>query len=316
MAIERLVWLLRHMTRRDYAFRAAGACFLAALVGCGPSPAPSLRSEKVRVALVMPSNTEPWSAVRQAAASHQKAHAREYVLEDPLVGSHVEQVVQCIDRHVRVMVIVPTGSADLALAVEKAQTAGILVVSIGQKWGESIAEKTGLVVPYVGPDTKEAARRVGMALALKLAKGDEVACLEEVDSIQGSEVLRGFRAALTERGMKDVGTESVTRNQAREGADRLLSSRPGLKGILCATDALAIAAADAVQAADRKAGVIVACFGHSGALDPYLDDRRVMIAADPQMDQWATNAIESALKAIRDEAPLEDKFTPVELIIR
>ena len=59
-------------------------------------------------------------------------------------------------------------TAAVVTALKPARDAGILVVNIDNRLDDDVLKQEGLKVPFVGPDNRAGARRVGEALAARL----------------------------------------------------------------------------------------------------------------------------------------------------
>ena len=293
---------------------------VALLGGCGKDTTTTRRSEKTQVALVLPSVEEPWDGLIQTTRAHQAAHSADYELASGVdaKADQAAQVDEWIARHVQVIVVAPLDSPALAAALTRARTAGIVIVNIERRFEPEILKQAGTILPYVGPEVTEAARRVAQAFALKLRPGDEVAVVDGPTTAHLQDRVWSLRSTIVERGMKVVANVTAESDPAKAQATiaEVLAAHPQLKGVLCASEGIAIAAAEAVQKAGMKDQVKVAAFGYSSALGPYVEDHRVSVTCDTHLEKVAVQAIEAALQAIRAEDSVQDKATPVDLIMR
>ncbi|HEX9203353.1 MAG TPA: substrate-binding domain-containing protein [Vicinamibacteria bacterium] len=151
------------------------------LLACGTARAP----EKPRVALVMKSlANEFFKTMEDGARAHQQAHPADYELlatgikDEQDVSGQVRLVEQMIAQGMSAIVIAPADSKALVSACKKAQEAGIIVVNIDNKLDAGVLAERKAQVPFVGPDNRKGARRVGECVARRLKKGDRVAILE------------------------------------------------------------------------------------------------------------------------------------------
>lgn len=308
---------------------AAGALLAAALLLCACAPAgtqETTATKKPRVALVMKSlANEFFSTMAEGAKKHQAAHANAYELivngikNETDLAEQVNLVEQMTARPVDAIVIAPADSKALVPVLKRAKEAGVLVVNIDNKLDAEVLRQAGLDIPFVGPDNREGARRVGAALAAKLKAGDQVAIIEGVPTaFNGQQRRLGFEDAMKTAGMTVVSTQSGQweMDKANNVAASLLGEHKDLKAILCANDSMALGAVAAVEAAGRRGQVLVAGFDNIAAVKPMLDDGRIAATADQHGDQLAVFGIEAALKILRGEAPPADQTTAVDLISR
>lgn len=295
------------------------------LGGCKPAATPdAATAARPKVALVMKSLANDFFAtMADGARQHQAAHAGDYELlvsgikNETDIGEQVNLVEQAVAQGARAIVIAPADSKALVGALHRAEAQGVVIVNIDNRLDADVAHEAGLHAPFVGPDNRDGARRVGEALAKQLKAGDEVAIIEGVTTaFNGQQRRAGFEDAMKAAGMKIVAVQSGEweMDKANAVAANLLTSHPQLKALLCGNDNMAIGAAAAVAAAGKSATVKVAGFDHIAAMKPLLADGRVVATADQHADRLAVEGIELALAALKAGAPGADRATPVDVV--
>lgn len=315
-------------------FRAS--CLATALIsllalngGCGRSEnngSEKSAGGKPKIALVMKSlANEFFSTMAEGAKKHQSENAARYDLivngikNETDLGEQVDLVEQMIAQRVNAIVIAPADSKALVTVLRHAKDAGILVVNIDNKLDAEVLKQSGLTVPFVGPDNREGARKVGEALAKKLKAGDEVAIIEGIPTaFNGQQRRLGFEDAMKNAGMKIVSVQSGLweMEKANAVAAGILSEHPQLKAILCANDNMALGTVAAVQSAGKGGSVLVIGFDNISAIKPMLEKGQVVATADQHADKLAVFGIEAALKILKGDAPPADQTTAVDLITR
>jgi ribose transport system substrate-binding protein len=302
----------------------------AALCGaCNKSPEQTpgkAVAAKPKIALVMKSlANEFFSTMAAGAAEHQKAHADAYDLlangikNETDLAEQVNLVEQMIARQVNAIVIAPADSKALVTVLKRAHEAGILVVNIDNKLDADVLKQAGLQVPFVGPDNRAGARKVGEAVAQQLKTGDNVAIIEGIPTaFNGQQRRLGFEDAMKAAGIHIVSVQSGDweMEKANSVATALLSEHPDLKALLCANDNMALGAVAALAAAGKTGKVLVAGFDNISAIHPLLQKGAVTATADQHGDQLAVFGIEAALKILRGEAPPADQTTPVDVVVK
>ena len=296
------------------------------IAGCKPAGDAATASGKPKVALVMKSlANEFFQTMAEGARKHQAARAGEYDLivngikNETDLAEQVALVEQMVAQGVQAMVIAPADSKALITVLKRARDAGVLVVNIDNRLDAAALGQAGLAIPFVGPDNRDGARRVGEALAKKLKAGDEVAIIEGVTTaFNGQQRRMGFEDAMNAGGMKIVSTQSGQweMDKANSVAASILTANPGVKALLCANDNMALGASAAVQAAKLEGTVQVVGFDNISAIRPLLADGRVLATADQHGDQLAVFGIEAALKALREKTTPADQQTPVDVIVK
>lgn len=266
---------------------------------------------------------EFFSTMADGAKKHQAAHAGDYELisggikNETDLAEQVGLVEQMIAQGAKAIVIAPADSKALVPALKRAQQAGVLVVNIDNRLDADVLKQAGLTVPFVGPDNRDGARRVGEVLAKKLRAGDEVAIIEGVTTaFNGQQRRAGFEDAMKTAGMNVVATQSGQweMDKANTVAAGILSAHPNVKALLCANDNMALGAAAAVQSAGKGGQVLIVGFDNIAAIKPLLADGRVVATADQHADQLAVFGIEAALKVLNGGAAPADQTTAVDII--
>ena len=281
---------------------------------------------KPKVALVMKSlANEFFSTMAEGAKQHQAANAATYDLvvngikNETDLAEQVNLVEQMIAQQVNAIVIAPADSKAMVTVLKHAKEAGILVVNIDNKLDADVLRQADLKVPFVGPDNRAGARKVGEALAKQLQAGDKVAIIEGIPTaFNGQQRRLGFEDAMKAAGVNIVSTQSGRweMETANNVASAMLSEHADLKAILCANDNMALGAVSAIQAAGKTGKTLVVGFDNISALRPLLDKGQVVATADQHGDRLAVFGIEAALKILKGEAPPADQTTAVDLIIK
>lgn len=281
---------------------------------------------KPKIALVMKSlANEFFSTMAEGAKKHQAANADKYDLivngikNETDLGEQVNLVEQMTAQKVNAIVIAPADSKALVSVLKRAHDAGILVINIDNKLDTDVLKQANLTIPFVGPDNRAGARKVGEALAKRLKPGDKVAIIEGVPTaFNGQQRRLGFEDAMKAAGMDIVTTQSGDweMEKANGVAAAMLSEHPDLKAILCANDNMALGAAAAVQSAGKTGTVLIVGFDNISAVKPLLEKGQIVATADQHADQLAVFGIEAALKVLKGDAPPADETTAVDLITK
>jgi ribose transport system substrate-binding protein len=281
---------------------------------------------KPKIALVMKSlANEFFSTMADGAKKHHDAHAADYDLvvngikNETDLAEQVNLVEQMIAQRVNAIVIAPADSKALVTVLKSANDAGILVVNIDNKLDADVLKEAGLKIPFVGPDNRAGARKVGELLAKQLKAGDKVAIIEGIPTAFNSQQRRlGFEDAMKTAGMEIVTVQSGRweMESANNVAAAMLNEHEDLKAILCVNDNMALGAVSAIQQAGKVGKVLVVGFDNISALRPLLDSGAVVATADQHGDRLAVFGIEAALKIIKGEAPPEDQMTTVDIVTK
>ncbi|KVD15674.1 sugar ABC transporter substrate-binding protein [Burkholderia ubonensis] len=285
---------------------------------------------KPKVALVMKSlANEFFLTMENGAKEYQKHNAAQFDLvtngikDETDTASQIRIVEQMIVSKVDAIVLAPADSKALVPVVKKAVDAGIVVVNIDNRLDPDVLKAKHLNVPFVGPDNRKGARKVGDLLAKKLKAGDQVGIVEGVSTTTNAQQrTAGFQDAMKAGGMKVVSVQSGEWeiDKGNAVASAMLNEYPNLKALLCGNDNMAIGAVSAVRAAGKQGKVYVVGYDNINAIKPMLKDGRVLATADQYAAKQAVFGIDTALKAIAEHRKQADMSgvveTPVDLVTK
>ncbi|MCB9873065.1 MAG: sugar ABC transporter substrate-binding protein [Planctomycetaceae bacterium] len=309
---------------------AAGLVCFCFLIGCKGSTttdtSPSASAKKPKVALIMKSlANEFFSTMATGAETHQQ-QSGEYELivngikDEQDVSRQVALVQEMVASDVDAIVIAPADSQALIPSLRRAVKAGIVVVNIDNKLDAEMLAKEGLQIPFVGPDNRAGAKKVGDYLATQLAKGDSVAILEGLQTSENGRARKaGFEQAMNDAGVTIVDSQSAEWEMAKanEIASSMLSEHTEIKAILAANDSMALGAIAAAKSVGRSDELLIVGFDNIAAVQTAIRDGKVLATADQHGDQLAVYGIETALKLVADEnAEVADVETPVDLVTK
>lgn len=305
----------------------------AALAAVAVAAAPAVHAQsagKPKVALVMKSlANEFFLTMETGAKEYQKHNANQFDLitngikDETDTANQIRIVEQMIVSKVDAIVIAPADSKALVPVVKKAVDAGIIVVNIDNRLDPDVLKSKNLNVPFVGPDNRKGARKIGDYLAKRLKAGDQVGIVEGVSTTTNAQQrTAGFQDAMKAGGMKVVSVQSgeweIDKGNAVAAA--MLNEYPDLKALLCGNDNMAIGAVSAVRAAGKQGKVLVVGYDNINAIKPMLKDGRVLATADQYAAKQAVFGIDTALKAIAEHRKQADMSgvveTPVDLVTK
>jgi ribose transport system substrate-binding protein len=306
-------------------------CFLllsvAVASGCtdtGSSGSTSPQTDKKpKIALVMKSlANEFFKTMADGASAYQASRADAFDLilngikDERDLTRQVGLVEEMIAAQVDAIVLAPADSKALVSVCKRAQAKGITVVNIDNKMDVEVLSQAGVTIPFVGPDNRAGARKVGEYVATKLKPGAKVGILEGIRTAFNAQQRRlGFEDAMAAAKIEVVDSQSAQweMNIANKVAAAMLGEHPEIQALLCCNDSMALGALAAVKAAGRTE-VLVAGFDNISAVQKAVRDGNVVATADQHGDQLAVFGIEYALQIIAGEAAPQDKETPVDLV--
>jgi len=282
-------------------------------------------TETPRVALIMKSlANEFFSTMAAGAETHQSEHADQYQLlvngikDESDLGRQVALVDEMVAAGVDAIVIAPADSKALVPALRRAKKAGVVVVNIDNRLDADVLKQDNVAIPFVGPDNKAGAKKIGDFLAGKLSKGDKVAVLEgKTTAFNGVQRRLGFEDAMNEAGIEIVTSQSADweTSKANTIAASMLSEHPEIKAILAANDSMALGAVAAVKSTGKTGQVTIVGFDNIKAVQEMIREGKVLATADQHGDQLAVFGIETALQILNNSSTNpQDVETPVDLV--
>ncbi|HKT63647.1 sugar ABC transporter substrate-binding protein [Burkholderia sp. 22313] len=305
----------------------------AALAAVAVVAAPVVHAQsaaKPKVALVMKSlANEFFLTMETGAKEYQKHNASQFDLitngikDETDTANQIRIVEQMIVSKVDAIVLAPADSKALVPVVKKAVDAGIIVVNIDNRLDPDVLKSKNLNVPFVGPDNRKGARKIGDYLAKRLKAGDQVGIIEGVSTTTNAQQrTAGFQDAMKAGGMKVVSVQSGEWeiDKGNAVASAMLNEYPNLRALLCGNDNMAIGAVSAIRAAGKQGKVFVVGYDNINAIKPMLKDGRVLATADQYAAKQAVFGIDTALKAIAEHRKQADMSgvveTPVDLVTK
>ena len=321
--------MIRHFQPARRRAIVASAAFLA--VSILPMPAAFAQAaHKPKVALVMKSLANEFFLTMETGAKDYQAHnsgkfdlITNGIKDETDTANQIRIVEQMIVSKVDAIVLAPADSKALVPVVKKAVDAGIIVVNIDNKLDTDVLKSKDLNVPFVGPDNRKGAQKVGDYLAKRLKSGDEVGIIEGVSTTTNAQQrTAGFKDAMQTVGAKVVSVQSGEWeiDKGNAVASAMLNEYPNLKALLAGNDNMAIGAVSAVRAAGKQGKVLVVGYDNINAIKPMLKDGRVLATADQYAAKQAVFGIDTALKALSEHKKQSDLSgiveTPVTLVTK
>lgn len=311
--------------RRDVLLMGAGAAAALALVGCstaGSTAGSAAASGGTQAAstymvpaktgqlVVGFSNSFAGNAYRaqmilelQEQAKKQASDVKEVIVTDAnnSVDKQLSDINDLVAKGVDILLIDAASSTALNTAVERAQKAGILVVS----FDNTITSTAGI---SVNVDQKKFGDIGGKWLASKLKSGDSIFTL---DGASGSPVnddrLAGATEALKAAGITIVAGAPTDWDQAKgqSATNDLLAAHPDVAGIYSQGGGPSLGAINAIEARNGKL-VPITGEGYNGFLKKWkeLKDASGWESIAPSNPpSLAADALKIAVKAVRGEDP-------------
>ena len=282
-------------------------------------------NKKPTVALVMKSlANEFFQTMEKGARDYQAQHPSEFDLisngikNETDVSAQIDLVDQMIAQHANAIVIAPADSKALIPICKKAQKAGSVVINIDNKFDAKALEQEKVKFPFVGPNNRTGAEKVGDYLGKELKAGDKIAIIEGIPgAFNAIQRKAGFEDAAKKYKLDVVTSQSgqwetATANKIAAG---IITQYPDLAAFMCSNDSMALGVVAALRAAGKEGQIKVVGFDNISAVQQLIKEGKVLATADQHGDQLAVFGIQYALEALKTQKmPTEDKETPVDLI--
>jgi len=280
---------------------------------------------KPKIALVMKSlANEFFQTMEKGARDYQAQHSGEFDLisngikNETDVSAQINLVDQMIAQRVDAIVIAPADSKALIPICKKANNAGIVVVNIDNKFDTKALEQEKVKFPFVGPNNRTGAEKVGDYLGKDLKAGDKVAIVEGIPgAFNAIQRKAGFEDAAKKYNLDVVTSQSGQweTGTANKVAAGIITQYPDLVAFMCSNDNMALGVVAALRSAGKEGKIKVVGFDNISAVQELIKEGKILATADQHADQLAVFGIQYALEALKThKMPTEDKETPVDLI--
>lgn len=222
------------------------------------NPTTNPTGKKIRIAYTVPTLDSAFFTTLEQGA--QKA-ADDYGVELTFVGANldvatqVKQVEDFIQKGVDVLIIQGADSAGIVAAVNAAETAGVPVVTTGDK------PDGGKITTHIGFDNVESGVIGGDFIAQQLnGKGNVVELIGRLGTASGREKSQGLEQSIAKHpDMKIVSSQPANfqRDTAVTVMENIIQAQPKIDAVYAANDDMALGSLQALKAAGRDKGVII-----------------------------------------------------------
>lgn len=250
--------------------------------------------------------------IELADAMKAEATAKDVKLEVAIANQDLNKqladVEDFIVKGVDVIVLSPVDSKGVKAVIEKAQKAGIKVITVD-------VPATGVdVTSYIGTDNYAGGVKAGELMAKELGDKGKVAIIDypTVQSVVNR--IDGFKKAIGEHKDVEIVAQQtgITRAEALAAAQNMLQANPDIQGIFGFGDDAALAAAVAVKSAGLENQVKVIGFDGMEEARNAVDTNPVMVGVIQQFPgEMGKRAVDTAIDVIAGkEVPVEQPIEP------
>ena len=279
-----------------------------------------------RVAFVMKTLNHPFFLDMQRGAEEAARTAGiQLVVQAAEREIDVEKQMQIIENllqtAIRVLIVTPSGSREIASAIVKANRANIPVIVVDTRVDARAAADNKLdLETFIGSDNYEGGRVAGEYLAKATGGKARVAILEGIPGHEtGDSRLRGFRDALQAHpGMTIVASQPANweRDQGFTVFQNMLQAHPDIDALFAASDLMALGAVEAIAAAGRSGRIRVVGFDALEDARKAIEAGRLEASVAQSPYDMGRLAVESAARLLKGESVPADQKVPISLVTK
>jgi ribose transport system substrate-binding protein len=224
------------------------------------------------------------------------------------LNKQLSDVEDFIVKGVDVIVLSPVDSKGVKAVIEKAQKAGIKVITV------DVPATDVKVTSYIGTDNYAGGVKAGELMAKELGDKGKVAIIDypTVQSVVNR--IDGFKKAIGEHKDVEIVAQQtgITRAEALAAAQNMLQANPDIQGIFGFGDDAALAAAVAVKSAGLDSQVKVIGFDGMEEARKAVDTNPVMVGVIQQFPgEMGKRAVDTAIDVIAGkDVPAEQPIEP------
>ena len=283
-------------------------------------------SGTLRVAFVMKTLNHPFFLDMQRGAEEAAAGAGiQLVVQAAEREIDVEKQVQIIENllqtGIRVLIVTPSGSREIATAIAKANRANVPVVVVDTRVDpRTVADNNLTIQSFIGSDNYEGGRQAGDYVARASGGKARVAVLEGIPGHEtGDSRLRGFRdATASHPGIAIVASQPANweRDQGFTVFQNMLQAHPDLDTVFACNDLMALGAVEAIAAAGRSGRIRVVGFDALDDARKAIEAGRMEASVAQSPREMGRLAVQSAARLLRGESIPADQKVPIALVTK
>ena len=235
------------------------------------------------------------------------------------VEKQMQIVENLLQRHVKVLLLVPSGSREIVPAVVKANAAAIPVVTVDTRVdAATLRAAGGTVTTFIGSDNEAGGRLAGQFLGERLGGTGTVVVLEGIPGHEtGDARLRGFREALARTpGIAMVASQTANweRDQAFNVTQNMLQAHPNVTALFACNDVMALGAIEAIAAAGKTAQITVVGFDAQDDARKAIADKRMAATIAQNPRAMGRLAVITAARLLKGETVPTEQPVAISLV--
>lgn len=303
------------MKKRIWSLLAIGAMTISAFGMCMGASAEE--NEKLKFALIPKTLNNPFF-VAMADEAQKKADELGVELEviAPPQESDIDQQINMfesmIEKKVDGIMVVPNGTKEIVSSIERANEAGIPVVTL-----DTTAEGGDLLC-FIGTDNYAGGKMAGEYIAELIDSGEVAMVTGTPGNLTQEERLRGCREVLEQYEEIKLAGDAVPsysdRAQAMSQAENLITAYPDLKVIYCVNDEIALGVSEAVQTAGKTGDIFIIGFDGAPEASQAILDGKITATLAQQPGEMGKSGVEALYEYIVNDV-MPEEFTATDCTI-
>jgi len=312
--------------KRGWTIVLAAAWLAVACGGREVPPSSKAEAEAPRVALVLKTLNSPFfidmEKGAQEAARRLGVNLTVQAAEREVdVDKQMQIIENLIQTGVKVLLVTPSGSKEIAPAIAKANKAGIKVVVVDTRVDPKAAKDAGIHVDsYVGSDNYEGGKIAGRYLVEATGGKANVGVLEGIPGHEtGDERLRGFREAVKDaKGIKVVASQTANweRDQGFNVFQNMLEAHPEIDAVFSANDMMALGAVEAIAARGRTGKIKVVGYDAVEDARKAIADGTIVASVAQFPSEMGRAAVETADKLLKGQPVPAEQMVRIDLVTK
>jgi ribose transport system substrate-binding protein len=271
---------------------------------------PATTGGAIRLGLVLGDMSNPfWGTLSEAAqaAAQSAGNVELTVLGSNNLEDEVKVVEDLISSKVDVIGVAPWDAQGIVPAVEKANQAGIPVLTVDE------TAASGQIEAYIATDNVEGGRLAGEWLVKNMGGKGNLAIIEGgAGSSTNNARLEGLHSVIDGTDIKVVASLPAdwVRDKGLQVMNDILTANPELDAVMAMNDEMALGALEAIKAAGREGQIKLV--GYNGALEAIKSVYDGGLAADVVQypEEMGKLFVEWSLRVLNGEKPPEFHIKP------
>lgn len=278
-----------------------------------------------KIALVMKASSNPFFArmeqgARQAADSLNVELLVGTITKETDIDQQIAIIENMIVQAVQAVLIAPADSRAIVNVLKKARNQGIRIINVDNRIDAETANAAALKIDcYVGVDNEEGGRMAGEYL-VKLMKGKgKVAMLEGIRGVDNAEARkRGFLQSLENTKIELVASQSANwaQDQGLDVFANMLQANPGITGLFCANDMMALGAIQAIEQAGKTGEIFVTSYDNLKAAREAIRQGKLHATIEQHPELMGYESVVLANQLLSGQQIPGEKLVQLDLVTR